>query len=65
MQSVYIKFVNKVLYTLFFILKSLRSGYMLSIYITSQLPTATGTMLDSAGLQAEEAQALHQTTVNP
>ena len=36
---------------------------MLSTYITSQLPLATGTMLDSAGLQAEEAQALHQTTV--
>ena len=36
---------------------------MLSTYITSQLPLATGTMLDSAGLQAEEAQAVHQTTV--
>ena len=35
---------------------------MLYIYITSQLTPATGTILDNAGLQAKEAQALHQTT---
>lgn len=35
---------------------------MLYIYITSQLTPATGTILHSADLQAEEAQALHQTT---
>ena len=35
---------------------------MLYTYITSLLAPATGTILDSAALQAEEAQALHQTT---